>query len=454
MGKETGITWCDHTFNPWWGCVRVSPGCEHCYAETFSKRMGLNIWGSTERRFFGDKHWNEPIAWNKQAEQEGKVHRVFCASMADVFEVFKGLDIQRFRLWNLVEHTPWLEWLILTKRPENISTRIPSEFNYMTSNVRLGVTAEDQEYGDRRIAKMLEVWGGKNFVSYEPALGPLHIGRWIRPEGHDFKFSSDLDWMICGGESGAGCRPMNLDWARHLRSECRTANIPFFFKQMGGFPDKRHDPAGWPEDLRIQEFPVAKATDRINELEAQINDCTLHDESAFRGIMELERQLEQAQEQVKELEATEKKYKQILGVVTERHGDDEGWDNTIDEWHDTRTTITVKMIFDILEEGEQSDSPAPEQEGKLYHRTNPCHNRVRKGRDEMNLRTYLDNVKHLHESISADVWPDGTWLHCTVCDRWEKITTRQCGYYLANGWPMCCGQTMNTNDKPAQEVQS
>lgn len=258
MGKETGISWTDHTFNPWWGCTRVSPGCEHCYAETLAKRTGHHIWGPTERRFFGDKHWNEPLAWNEQAEKEGKVKRVFCASMADVFEIFDGLDQQRERLWELVSKTPYLEWLILTKRPENILTRIPTQLSYPTSNVRMGVTAEDQKYGNIRIPELLRVWEGKNFVSYEPALGPLHIGRWIRPTGPDFKFESALDWIICGGESGAGCRPMNLDWARHLRSECRTANVPFFFKQIGGFPDKHHDPAGWPEDLRVQEFPEAR----------------------------------------------------------------------------------------------------------------------------------------------------------------------------------------------------
>jgi protein gp37 len=255
MGEKTAISWTDHTFNPWWGCIKVSPGCAHCYAETFTHRMGLSIWGPTQRRFFGDKHWAEPLKWNKAAALAGVKRRVFCASMADVFEVFPGLDEQRARLWALVATTPNLEWLILTKRPENISTRIPTDLSYPSSNVRLGVTCEDQANADKRIPKLLEAWQGKNFVSYEPAIGPLHIGRWVRPTGHNFQYSSALDWMICGGESGAGCRPMNLDWARNLKSECYTVGVPFFFKQIGGHPNKRHDPSEWPEDLRVREFP-------------------------------------------------------------------------------------------------------------------------------------------------------------------------------------------------------
>jgi protein gp37 len=126
MGKNSSIEWTDHTFNPWWGCTKVSPGCEHCYAEAWAKRVGANVWGSkSERRFFTEKHWSEPLKWNADAESEKTRKRVFCASMADVFEARIDLNPWRLKLWNLIEITPWLDWLLLTKRPQNIAERVP-----------------------------------------------------------------------------------------------------------------------------------------------------------------------------------------------------------------------------------------------------------------------------------------------------------------------------------------
>lgn len=121
MGKDTGITWTDSTFNPWWGCEKVSPGCTNCYAATFDKRVGGDHWGAKAgRRFFGDKHWREPEKWNRDAAKSGERHRVFCASMADVFEDRDDLVQPRIRLFHLISETPNLDWLLLTKRPENI----------------------------------------------------------------------------------------------------------------------------------------------------------------------------------------------------------------------------------------------------------------------------------------------------------------------------------------------
>src|SRR5262245_42917072 len=115
MGHQSSIEWTDHTFNPWWGCTKVSPGCTYCYAETLSTRYGHTIWGPrAERRLFGDKHWQEPLKWNNTAEQIGKPARVFCASMADVFEDNHTLDLERERLWLLIGETPWLHWQLLT----------------------------------------------------------------------------------------------------------------------------------------------------------------------------------------------------------------------------------------------------------------------------------------------------------------------------------------------------
>ena len=128
MGKTTGISWTDHTFNPWWGCVKVSPGCQRCYAETWDKAKGGGIshWGPTApRRFFGDKHWAEPLAWNRAAERDGVRRRVLCGSMCDVFEHRPDLGDHRFCLYSLIEQTPMLDWLLLTKRPENVMDFVP-----------------------------------------------------------------------------------------------------------------------------------------------------------------------------------------------------------------------------------------------------------------------------------------------------------------------------------------
>lgn len=121
MAKNSSIEWTDHTFNPWWGCAGVSPGCDNCYAEAWAKRVGEDIWGARKpRRFFGEKHWCEPLKWNDEAQKQGHRRRVFCASMADVFELRSDLDPWRDRLWVLIDQTPWLDWLLLTKRPQDI----------------------------------------------------------------------------------------------------------------------------------------------------------------------------------------------------------------------------------------------------------------------------------------------------------------------------------------------
>ena len=126
MGKLSKIQWCHHTFNPWWGCVNISPACDHCYAEAWAKRCGKQVWGKeAPRRFFGDRHWNEPLKWDRAAEKAGERHRVFCASMADVFEDRRDLDEPRARLYGLIEQTPNLDWMLLTKRPQVVGKLVP-----------------------------------------------------------------------------------------------------------------------------------------------------------------------------------------------------------------------------------------------------------------------------------------------------------------------------------------
>jgi protein gp37 len=271
MGETTGISWTNHTFNPWIGCTKVSEGCKLCYAETQNKRYGWTAgWGKdAPRKRTSTANWKKPIEWAKQAEKDGEIRRVFCASLADVFDA-EVPQQWREDLWNLINETgnaemmdvygAGLEWLILTKRPENIACMAPDWWLAgPPPYVRLGVTVEDQWHLQKRVPELLKVWGGKNFVSYEPALGLVHFLPFLEESPEDCSEycppDACIQWIICGGESGAGCRPMDLGWARDVRDQCKIAGVPFFFKQIGGHPNKRHDPAEWPEDLRVQEFP-------------------------------------------------------------------------------------------------------------------------------------------------------------------------------------------------------
>lgn len=222
MAKHSRIEWTHHTFNPWWGCVKVSPACAHCYAETWANRLGAKIWGrDLPRRFFTDDHWRHPIRWNAEAEKDHVRRRVFCASMADVFEIRAELNPWRTRLWQLIEQTPWLNWLLLTKRPQNIRRMAPWGEKWPV-NVWLGTTAETQKHADLRIPHLLDSPTQIHFISAEPLLGPLSLKNW-----------RGIDWVIAGGESGHGARPTDPAWVRSLRDECRDSHIAFHFKQWG-----------------------------------------------------------------------------------------------------------------------------------------------------------------------------------------------------------------------------
>jgi protein gp37 len=258
MGETTAIKWTDHTFNPWWGCSRVSPGCAHCYAETFSKRTGHDVWGATApRRVIGPHTWNDPIRWNRAAEAAGRPALVFAASMADVFEavaddrpmvdskgeVVEGRTVagERRRLFELVEATPWLRWQILTKRPENVLELVPETWlEGFPSNVWLGTTVEDQQRADERVPVLLELPAVVRFLSCEPLLGPVELRpEWLELELQAFgangaTFFPRVDWIIAGGESGPGHRPLEVDHARRLRDLARAHDVAFFFKQHGG----------------------------------------------------------------------------------------------------------------------------------------------------------------------------------------------------------------------------
>ena len=261
MAENSKIEWTTHTFNPWIGCTRVSPGCQHCYAESLAKRTGLVQWGpQADRRVTSDANWRQPLRGARQARETGTRPRGFCASLADVFEDRPELEEPRLRLFSMIWDTIELDWLLLTKRPENIRQMLPKSFaSDPWPNVWLGTTVEDQQRANERIPHLLATPAAVRFLSCEPLLGPVDLripkGASIQADyPADFENRSEaqrqewftmqaratymarcetVDWVICGGESGPGARPMHANWARSLRDQCQNAKVPFFFKQWG-----------------------------------------------------------------------------------------------------------------------------------------------------------------------------------------------------------------------------
>lgn len=231
--ENTEISWTHNTFNPWIGCEKVSAACKHCYAEAFSHRYnqtgkrGLPLWGtpqSSDRRLTSEANWKLPPRWNREARKAGQRTRVFCASLADVFEDRSELVPWRERLFNLVDATPALDWLLLTKRPQNIAAMYPRSWSQRPpQNVWFGTTVEDRK-ALARIDHLRAVPATVRFLSVEPLLedlGELDL--------------RGIDWVIVGGESGHGARPMRPEWARSVRDQCIAQNVRFHFKQWGEF---------------------------------------------------------------------------------------------------------------------------------------------------------------------------------------------------------------------------
>ncbi len=334
MGDNSKIEWTQHTFNPWMGCTKVSPACMHCYAERdMDKWLGKVKWGPNGTRVLtGPQYWQKPLKWNREAEKSGTRARVFCASLADVFEDWEGplvdgegrpmwladqepdriiaqywksleelpqeranieksifrlatMDDVRHKLFKLIDATPHLDWLLLTKRPENIRRMlVPHSLDRVAghvsqnagdgyhvrrrSNVWLGATVENQDYANDRVPELLKCHDLSPvlFLSCEPLLERVNLGQivfqrrdpaeagnglndWIELYGDALTGSRatsmisgiegqpKLDWVIAGGESGDEPRPSHPDWFRSLRDQCRAAGVPFLFKQWGEWAD-------------------------------------------------------------------------------------------------------------------------------------------------------------------------------------------------------------------------
>lgn len=262
MGIDTKIEWAHHTFNAWIGCTKVSPGCDHCYAarQDAHRRWTPDGWGGPRRRTSAE-YWKQPLKWDRAAARKGERHRVFCSSLADVFD--NQVDAAwRADLWPLIAATPHLDWLLLTKRPQNIKKMLPADWGSGYQNVWLGTTVENQAEADRRIPHLLAVPARVRFLSCEPLLGPVNLRNAfiVGPEGGWEWWGAErhmLHWVIVGGESGPGARPMHPDWARSLRDQCATAGVPFFVKQLSsGGPKAIKEIDAFPEGLRVREFPA------------------------------------------------------------------------------------------------------------------------------------------------------------------------------------------------------
>lgn len=302
MGENSKIEWTSHTFNPWIGCAKIAPGCVHCYAEDDMDRRRHRVrWGvNGTRSVTSGEYWKQPARWNRQAEcirsfdcsngdhsdacPQSHRPRVFCASLADVFEDREELELWRANLFDVIDETPNLDWLLLTKRPANILRMWP-EPNHTTTedfgpkprpNVWLGTSISDQETADSAIPELVECRGLSDvlFLSAEPLLGPVDL---------DFACArrdiACIDWVIIGGESGPAARRCDARWIIDIADQCRNAGVPAFIKQLGAnawldsicFDDadpgsrlKLSDKKGgnwveWPADVpRVREFPNVK----------------------------------------------------------------------------------------------------------------------------------------------------------------------------------------------------
>lgn len=268
MGEKTTIGWCHHTFNPWWGCWKISPGCDLCYAEADAKRYGHDVWGKdAPRRFFSDKHWNDPLRWERAALEAGERRRVFCASMADIAEANPLLRDEKARLWSLVRRVRGLDWLLLTKRPGQLAADLKElvpDWGEGWAHAWLGTTVENNEFR-KRIPVLLRIPAEVHFLSIEPQIGPVDLKNHLGGEPRH-----RVDWVIIGGESGGAniVRPFEESWAEDIIGVCTEAGVPVYNKQLGtklaralGLADRKGaDPAEWKEHLRVRDFPVTSLT--------------------------------------------------------------------------------------------------------------------------------------------------------------------------------------------------
>jgi protein gp37 len=298
MGATTGIEWTQHTWNPWRGCTKVSPGCANCYMFTEQRRYGKD-----PTQVIRTKTWGDPLKWQRAAEAAGRKEMVFTCSWSDWFH--EGADAWRDEAWDVVRRCPNLIFQILTKRPERMHNCIYSMTDTLGGiitgghfpddfpNVWLGVSVEDQQRANERIPLLLQT-AAVRFLSCEPLLGPVDLGEYLPPEDGtkvrdgEGEIIASPNWIIAGGESGPGARPCDVAWIRSIVQQCQAAGVAVFVKQLGSMPYVDHSPEPaasiarkhgvgplvaeflklrdrkgrdmdeWPADLRVRQFPEPK----------------------------------------------------------------------------------------------------------------------------------------------------------------------------------------------------
>lgn len=264
------------------GCTKIQPECTHCYAENETpvrvhRGRGLELWGpKAARHITGDENWRKPLKWNRDAAKLGERHRVFCASLADVFEQRVDLLVPRDRLIDLIEETPNLDWLLLTKRPENMVGMMGARWQTWPSNVWAGTTGGTQKTVDANVMELLGVPAAVHFLSAEPLLERIDIRDYLSGEASGYETGGPQGWqtgqrldlVIAGGESGHSARPCDVGWIRSLRDQCKNAGTSFFCKQLGAKPvdSKRlaNEPRG-PHDI-IRGEPTEYQLRRLEQL--------------------------------------------------------------------------------------------------------------------------------------------------------------------------------------------
>jgi len=242
MGANSKIEWTDHSWNPWYGCHKISQGCKHCYMFREQARYGRdpNLVQRSRTTF------KAPLNWAKKARRSGERMKIFTCSWSDFF--IEEADPWRGEVWDIIRATPELVYLILTKRPERISECLPADWGAGWPHVWLGVSVEDQASADLRIPYLMRIPTYHRFISAEPLIGPLDwsISAARVTSNDNFNFLNArqtymIDWVIAGGESGPLDRPCHPAWVRMLRDQCAAARVPFFFKQWGEWlPSEAH----------------------------------------------------------------------------------------------------------------------------------------------------------------------------------------------------------------------
>lgn len=263
MGEKTAISWCDHTFNPWWGCTEVSPGCDNCYARTFSERLNRATWGAKQPRMrTSPANWALLEKWDRGAAAKGAPEAVFMSSMADFFDAEVD-PAWRAEAWERVRRCRWLVFLILTKRPGLIARDLPEFWDEIRDRVWLGTSVEaPAQLWRADVLLKIEPRPAVCFLSCEPLIAALsvadlmHDSTCVRNEEIPFCICSEpreahVGWVIAGGESGKVRREMELDWLRGLRDECAAAGVPFWAKQPSGLYPEMPLPA----DLQVRQRP-------------------------------------------------------------------------------------------------------------------------------------------------------------------------------------------------------